>query len=51
VLIEAELRDVTNLNRIAGATPDDVGKPRVYIAKRHVLLPRAMHPSAQFKMM
>jgi molybdopterin-synthase adenylyltransferase len=32
ILVNPDILDVTNLNRVAGATPDDVGKPKVEIA-------------------
>jgi molybdopterin-synthase adenylyltransferase len=36
LLIDPDVLDVTNLNRVAGANPDDVGKSKVQIAERHI---------------
>lgn len=37
VLIDDDRVDRTNLNRLVGATPTDVGKPKVEVARRQIL--------------
>lgn len=43
VLVDPDTLDVTNLNRVVGASSQDVGKPKVEVARRYVRLfdPRA----------
>jgi molybdopterin-synthase adenylyltransferase len=43
VLMDPDTLDTTNLNRVVGATPTDVGAPKVDIAQRYIA---AMNPDA-----
>jgi molybdopterin-synthase adenylyltransferase len=44
VLIDPDVVEVTNLNRLVGATPADVGEQKVAIAARHI---RSINPAAE----
>lgn len=43
-LVDPDLVDETNLNRLIGATPDDIGKPKVAVAARMI---QAINPAAR----
>jgi molybdopterin/thiamine biosynthesis adenylyltransferase len=43
VLVDHDEVDATNLNRLLGATPQDVGRPKVQVAERAII---AINPSA-----
>lgn len=46
LLIDPDIIESTNLNRVVGATPNDIGEPKVQIAERLIM---AINPKARVK--
>ncbi|RWM40530.1 ThiF family adenylyltransferase [Mesorhizobium sp.] len=44
ILIDPDVVEMTNLNRLVGATPADIGRPKVDVAERHI---RSINPAAE----